>query len=103
MAIMLCREMLDSDTTSSPRPSDSDSDKFFKQEILNEGNVFKCVCLFACPRMGGNSNMIITYKALDLTVQGPNTQSRTYSNFPTKCLGDDISSSLPHANEVVGK
>ena len=103
MAIMLCREMLDSDTTSNPRPSDSDSDKFFKQEILNEGNVFKFVCLFACPRVGGNSNMIITYKALDLTVKEPNTPSPTYSNFPTKCRGDDISSSLPYANEVVGR
>ena len=46
--------------------------------------------------------MIITYKALDLTVHGPNPSS-VLSNFSTKCLGDDISSSLPYANEVVGR
>ena len=48
--------------------------------------------------------MIITYRALDLIVQGPKPPpSRTYSSFPTKCLGDDISLSLPYANEVVGR
>ena len=62
------------------------------------------MCLFACPRVGGHSNMIITYRALDITVQGPKPPpSRTYSSFPTKCLGDDISLSLPYANESCGK